>query len=495
MLQQITHKALLGMSAKITRLLLNFITALILGRFYGSSFMGIYFMFVSLVTILTVPINMGMQTGLIKAVGLAEIRGNRGQIKSYLNFATRFSLLLWLFLATLLILLRKPITCKLFHLKISSELWIVAILIAILLAAIFEHYRGFFLALDKVGTAVLAELVIRPLTICLLFLLAAGFNLKIPWLIPAILIVAAGLGLFYLYIKIAAFLPDSHTKLNRNEQQDFLKLSLPLCLNDIVYLLMLWSDSLFIGYFHDASTVGIYNAASRFAAFLPFLMVSFNLTLASRITNMYHTGKTSELFGLVRKITRWNLIFALAVYSAFIIFRLEIVTLFGDNFSPAQLPLLLLGGAQIFHIASGPNSQLLTLTGHERPVLKVSLLSSLSNIALNLILIPKMALIGAAIATGVSMILHNLLLLKLCRERFQESPLAENMLKLIISFVSTALILTWISGWVNNYILSGLYILSTAILLKLWLDKVDLELLCQALTRVVDFSRFKSRPK
>lgn len=492
MLRQITHKALLGMSAKITRLVLNFITALVLGRFYGSGFMGIYFIFVSLVTILTVPINMGMQTGLIKAVGLAEIRGDRGQIKSYLNFATCFSLLLWLFLAALLIILQKPITCKLFHLKISSELWIVAILIAILLAAIFEHYRGFFLALDKVGTAVLAELVIRPLTICLLFLLAAGFNLTIPWLIPAILIVSVGLGLLYLYIKMVNFLPDSHAKLSWNKQRDFLKLSLPLCLNDIVYLLMLWSDSLFIGYFHDASTVGIYNAASRLAAFLPFLMVSFNFTLASRITNMYHTGKASEMFGLVRKIARWNLIFALAVYGAFIIFRLEIVTLFGANFSPAQLPLLILGGSQIFHIASGPNSQILTMTGYERPVLKVSLISSIINIALNLILIPKMALIGAAIATGVSMILHNFLLLKLCRERFQESPLAENMLKLIISFIGTALLMAWISCWVNNYILLGLYILSTIILLKIWIDKTELELLYQTMTSVVKSSCFKS---
>lgn len=472
------------MGGKIIRVLFNFATAVVLGRFYGAHFMGVYFLFISVVNILAVPVKLGMHNGILKSVSLIEMHKKQNQAGSFLRFAGSLSLLLWLLLTVLLIVFREPLTYGLFHLKISTGNWVAAVSTAVLVVVIFELLRGFFLALKKVREVVLAEFIIIPLTICLLFVLLSGFIETQIWMVPMVYIFASGLGLLYLFLKLKDILTGLWLPLPLDELKAFLKLSIPLFLTGIVYLIMHWTDSLFIGYFHSASEVGIYNAASRVAAFLPFMMVSFNLVLPTTIVRMYHAGQALEMFAMIRKITRWNLLFSLSAYSAFIIFHQDIVTIFGREFISAQVPLLLLGGAQIFHVATGPTASLLLMTGHERRVLKVSVVTGLSNIILDLMLIPKLGIIGAAAATGISLVLHKVLLLWLCRQHLENSPHAERPVELIVSFVGISLILVWGYGKIGSLTLLFSYIFCMALLIWAWLDKNDLIFFRQTLVNI-----------
>jgi len=483
-LQEITQKALLGLGGKIIRLLLNFVTAVVLGRLYGAHFMGIYFLFVSLVTILGVPVKLGMHRGILKAVNLLEMQQRQNQAGSFLRFAGFISLLLWLLLTSLLTVFRETLTYNLFHLKIATEVWVAAISVAVLVVVMFEHLRGFFLALGKIQEVVWAEFIIQPLTICLLFVLLTGFG-KMPILtVPTVYILSFGMALSYLLCKLKRLLPGPWLPLHYTVRKAFLKLSVPLCLTGIVYLIMHWTDSIFVGYFHSTFEVGIYNAASRIAAFLPFLMVSFNLILPALIVRMHHTGQTLEMLAMVRKITRWNLLFALLGYSSFIIFRLEIVTIFGPEFIPAELPLLLLGGAQIFNVAAGPTATVLIMTGHERPVLKASVIAGICNILLDLVLIPRLGIVGAAAATGISLALQNLFLIWICRHHLESSPHAERAVELIVSFAATSLILVWGHGKIGTMALMLVYVFSMTFLTWIWLGRNDLNLLRQTLMEI-----------
>lgn len=483
-LQEITHKSLLGMGGKIIRLLLNFITSIVLGRLYGAQIMGIYFLFISVVTLLAVPVKLGMHQSILKMASLVEMRENQERIGAFLQFANSSSLLLWLLMTAVLVVFQKPLTHNLFHLKIASGFWISTISLAVLVMVIFEHHRGLFLALRKVREVVLAEFIVQPLTICLLFILLAGFAKTAIWIVPAVYIFASGLGLFYLSGKQKALLPGPRQPLPWDKRKSFLKLSIPFCLTGIVYLIMYWSDSLFISYFHNAAEVGIYNAASRVAAFLPFLMVSFDLILPTTIVRMYHDGKTHEMFAMIRKISKWNLLFSLSIYSAFIVFPFEIIGFFGKEFIPAAFPLLLLGGAQVFNVAAGPNTTVLMMTGYEQQVFKASVITGFTNILLDLILIPWIGINGAAVATGASLILHNLLLYWLCRQHLGNSLHAHKLAKLIASFIGLSLILAWGYRETSLLVIIFTYIFSTFFLVWIWLSKDDLKLLQQILMKM-----------
>ncbi len=469
------------MGGKTIRLLLNLATSVVLGRFYGARFMGVYFLFISVVTLLTVPVELGMHQGVLKMASLAEMRKKQGQIRTYLYFAVGSSLLIWLLLTALLFIFQKPLIHNLFHLRIATGFWIFTISVAVLVMVLFGHYRGIFLGLGRVREVVLAEFIIQPLIICLSFTLLTAFTKISLWIVPVVYIFASGLGLFFLLGKQKKLLPVSRQPLQWNERKAFLKLSIPFCLTGIINLIMYWTDSLFISYYSSTSDVGIYYAASRVATFLPFLMVSFNLILPTTIVHMHHDGQPHKMFGMLKKITQWNLLFSLSFYSVFIIFRLEIVNFFGSEFISAQLPLLLLGAAQVFTVATGPNATVLMMTGHEQRVFKTSAVTGCTNILLDFILIPWLGINGAALATGVSLILHNLLLLWLCRQHLDNSPHAKRSAMLIASFVGLSLIMVLAYGKMGPLPSLFVLILSVAFLVWIWLDRNDLKLLRQIL--------------
>ena len=75
---------------------------------------------------------------------------------------------------------------------------------------------------------------------------------------------------------------------------------------------------------------------------------------------------------------------------------------FGDEFLPAQAALAWLGPAA-FAVATGcASGAWLNRQGHQKLIAQRSVIGALLNIVLNLLLIPKIGFIGAAMATSIS---------------------------------------------------------------------------------------------
>jgi O-antigen/teichoic acid export membrane protein len=75
---------------------------------------------------------------------------------------------------------------------------------------------------------------------------------------------------------------------------------------------------------------------------------------------------------------------------------------FGDQFLPAKAALIWLGPAA-FAVATGSASGAwLNTQGYQKVIAQRSVIGALVNILLNLLLIPEMGFIGAALATSVS---------------------------------------------------------------------------------------------
>ena len=83
---------------------------------------------------------------------------------------------------------------------------------------------------------------------------------------------------------------------------------------------------------------------------------------------------------------------------------------FGPGFEDAYIPLVILGAGQLVNALCGPVGLLLMMTGNERLTLAVLVGSVIVNLVLNVLLIPVWGLTGAAVSTGVSMALWNILL-------------------------------------------------------------------------------------
>ena len=85
------------------------------------------------------------------------------------------------------------------------------------------------------------------------------------------------------------------------------------------------------------------------------------------------------------------------------------VTVFGERYAESASFLALLAAGHYFNAAFGFNGLTLRVFGLVRYTLVINLLAVLANIALLLLLVPRFGAMGAAAATGGTLVLHNVL--------------------------------------------------------------------------------------
>lgn len=184
--------------------------------------------------------------------------------------------------------------------------------------------------------------------------------------------------------------------------------ALPLLWIDGSFLVLNQTDALMIGGLLNPAAVGIYNAAFKTANWVHFILAAVNAIAAPLFASLYAQGKQQELQQVVSMIARWMFYPALLVAIGLVAFAEPILGLFGEPFVEAKWALGALIIGQLVNVGAGSVGYLLTMTGHQNQCAMVVGWSGLVNIVLNAIGIPLFGILGAAIATTLSMSLWNI---------------------------------------------------------------------------------------
>jgi O-antigen/teichoic acid export membrane protein len=182
-------------------------------------------------------------------------------------------------------------------------------------------------------------------------------------------------------------------------------------LTGTLFMIMTWSDTLMVGYFLDAESVGFYRVAFKIATLITFAQFAVNAQIAPQISAAW---KAKDLQGLQASVHRVALLNAALGLPAFIVLTGWgdfFLSFFSENSSEilAQTDLLrILCIGQIVNALCGPVMYLLNMTGHESSARNTMTLAVVVNILANAALIPTLDLEGAAWATTLTMSLWNL---------------------------------------------------------------------------------------
>ncbi|MCA9470424.1 MAG: polysaccharide biosynthesis C-terminal domain-containing protein [Nitrospirales bacterium] len=201
------------------------------------------------------------------------------------------------------------------------------------------------------------------------------------------------------------------------EPRKWLKTSLPLLLVAGFQVIVERTDLIMLGMLQDTQDVSVYFACSRVANLILIVLTAFSVLSASKIAALFSVKKLHELQIFVMSLLRWIFWPSLGVGMFLIIFGTQILSLFGDAFVTGYDILLLLIACQFINAIVGPVLLLLNMTGQERQSAKVFAWSCLLNIVLNGLLIPKFSAIGAAIATGITIVFWNIWLVIIVKKQ------------------------------------------------------------------------------
>ena len=188
-----------------------------------------------------------------------------------------------------------------------------------------------------------------------------------------------------------------------------LKSCIPLWAVAVMNTVMNWSAVFILGIWHSEADVGIFSAASRTAMLIAFILIAVNSIAAPKFAALYSQGDMKALESTVRNSAKLLTLFATPILFLFILFPGHVMEIFGSQFTAGSSVLMIISIGQFVNVITGSVGFLLMMSGNERLLMNNIASSALISLLLSFMLIPHYGIIGAAVATAMSVIVRNIM--------------------------------------------------------------------------------------
>jgi O-antigen/teichoic acid export membrane protein len=197
-----------------------------------------------------------------------------------------------------------------------------------------------------------------------------------------------------------------------------LKISIPLMFAQSVQFIMAWTDKLMLGNMTTPEDVGIYHTAFKLSMFASIALMSINSIASPKFAEMYAENNMKGLKKVVHQSTKMIFWTSVPLVSVFFVFPEFLLGIFGEEFKVGVTAFIFLSCGRLISSFSGSVGTILQMTGNQNIYAKILIFGAIMNVALNLILIPKYGIKGAAIASMSSLIVWNLSMVLVVKNRF-----------------------------------------------------------------------------
>jgi O-antigen/teichoic acid export membrane protein len=198
-------------------------------------------------------------------------------------------------------------------------------------------------------------------------------------------------------------------------------ISLPMILTSFIQLLNGRVDLLMLGYFADTGVAGVFGMAFKLSIITNFVIGALKAIAMPKISELFWSQKTKELKRVVHFSTLLIFGFALPVSLALFFFPEFILSLIDEEFTDGSNVLRIFAVMQLINSGSGMVAVFLNMSGNQLFFTKLVAFTTTLNIVLNLILIPRYGMEGAAIATLISNATWNLVGVRFIYKKYRIS--------------------------------------------------------------------------
>lgn len=185
------------------------------------------------------------------------------------------------------------------------------------------------------------------------------------------------------------------------------KESLPMMITGSIFFILNWVDNLVIGIFRSEAEVGIYDTAFKIAAVSALILMAVNAIQGPTFAEYHSQNDLKKLQKSIYSSTRMLFYATLPITVLLLLFPEWILSLFGKEFATAQTALVLLTIGNFISAITGSVGILLQMTGHQRQYNIIILLTAVTSITMNILLVPRYGITGAAISSAAAKIIQN----------------------------------------------------------------------------------------
>lgn len=394
---------------KIVNKILLLLVGIAMARILGPDDYGIYVFAISLVTLIGIPFQGGLQTLALRETAKYH---HDEETKYIRGLITRSHQLLFLYIAIILI-----ITASIIYYFPGDHVWHIGVVLWSLLLLPIDGLSalrsGVLRGFKKVVIADLPEQVVRPLVILIFISVAALLGVEVsPVDAMQYTLVGAAAGLALGVALLNKVLPHYVARSQTDyATRRWIKSLVPLVVFSALYISSNHITVVLTRILSDDKSVGIYHVAYQGAVLVSFVLTILNSVISPHVVKLYHSGEIDKLQKMLTSSARLSFLLSLLLVIVYWFAGEQlIVKLFGQNYIEAWSVLMILSLAQLVSVGSGSVGVVLNMLGHEKQTVRAGAFSLSINIALCFILIPEIGAEGAAFSFALSIVVWNVYL-------------------------------------------------------------------------------------
>lgn len=404
------RSALSSLGIQGQRVLVQLLTAVFLARLLGPAGFGTYSFAWAVILFAQVFPTGGLGTALLRFASLYRATESWPKLKGLCRFGIGTALAYGVLSAAAVTGVATIFQRTLNDLLSPRILW--AMTVPLLVLPLVGAFGALLRGLNRRLIGQLPEFVVRPAVFLALVAIAFCVNVGGP-ISPAMALGLQGIAAVFATVLGVAWLRRTMaTNLDKQaavfESSRWIGSAAPAALAGGLVLLSTQADIVMLGVLSTAKVTGEYRVASQGANLLAVVLTAANLLIAPRIAALYAIGDRAGVQRLLSVSVKAAFTAALFMATTFwIAGPWLLLAIFGKHYTDAYEPLAILCVGQLINVGCGSVGTALTMTGNEKVTMQIAAVSAAINVLLNVILIPRYAGIGAAVATAASFLVWN----------------------------------------------------------------------------------------
>lgn len=242
----------------------------------------------------------------------------------------------------------------------------------------------------------------------------------------------------------------------RHRAQELINYSLPLGIERGLSLLMLHADIVLLAWFLNQNEVGLYKATQPFWKGTLLVLFSLGFLYFPAVSRYYENDDMEMLQSMYRVTTKWVVHITYPITIFIVMFAPDLLEMaYGGRYTPASTALSVLAGGMFLRVLVGPNAATIQAIGWTQIDLITTAAGVFTNICLNLLLIPRWGIVGAAVATVTGYTVYNGLELILLHRAINTHPLT---VPVVLPLLPTTIITVVVATVTQSLSLVGLIV-------------------------------------
>jgi O-antigen/teichoic acid export membrane protein len=197
----------------------------------------------------------------------------------------------------------------------------------------------------------------------------------------------------------------------------WLTTSLPIFMVEAFYFPLTYSDIIVVKQFCSAEAVAIYYAAAKTIALVSFIYYSVAQTIAHKFVEYDVSGDRAGLTEFLKQSVRLTFWPSLAVIVGLLALGHPLLRLFGREFVSGYYLMFIIAVGLLARASVGPAERLLNMLGERRVCAVVYGASFAISLFLCIVLIPRLGLAGAAVASSAALVFESASLFVVAKRR------------------------------------------------------------------------------